>query len=161
MQRTHLPVYGVGPICVAVMLFFFLAFGLFECLGSLNSGKAHLPHVLFWGVGCLLIVLGIWIWIQAVIVAKINCAILENHLVTDGIYSWVRNPIYSAIAMALSGFAMLSANLWALLLPCIFWADITILMKSTEEKWLAECYGQEYLDYCSKVNRCIPWFPKQ
>lgn len=27
-----------------------------------------------------------------------------------------------------------------------------------EEKWLAELYGQEYIDYCKKENRCIPWF---
>lgn len=56
---------------------------------------------------------------------------------------------------------MLSANLLSLLLPCIFWVDITILMKSTEEKWLAECYGREYMDNGNQVNRCIPWFPKQ
>ena len=34
------------------------------------------------------------------------------------------------------------------------------LLKNTEEKWLEELYGQEYIDYCKKVNRCIPWFPK-
>ena len=35
------------------------------------------------------------------------------------------------------------------------------VLKNTEEKWLSELYGQEYLDYCKKVNRCIPWFPKK
>lgn len=33
-------------------------------------------------------------------------------------------------------------------------------MKHTEEKWLAALYGREYADYCKRVNRCIPWFPK-
>ncbi len=161
MKRKHLPIYGVGPLCVAVMLVFFLAFALLERSGCLDGGKMRLLHIPFRGIGCLLIVLGIWIWIQAVAVAKISRAVLENHLVTEGIYAWVRNPIYSAIAIALTGAAMLSATLWSLLLPCIFWADITIFMKSSEEKWLARCYGQEFSDYCRRVNRCIPWFPKQ
>ena len=34
-------------------------------------------------------------------------------------------------------------------------------MKSTEEKWLADLYGQEYEDYCARTNRCILWFPKR
>ena len=38
---------------------------------------------------------------------------------------------------------------------------MTIFLKNTEEKWLSELYGQEYLDYCKRVNRCIPWSPKK
>jgi hypothetical protein len=33
-----------------------------------------------------------------------------------------------------------------------------IVLKKTEEKWLYKMYGEEYLDYCKRVNRCIPWF---
>ena len=45
--------------------------------------------------------------------------------------------------------------------PIICCGYMTIFLKNTEEKWLSELYGQEYLDYCKKVNRCIPWFPKK
>lgn len=38
---------------------------------------------------------------------------------------------------------------------------MTVLMKNTEEKWLYALYGQEYLDYCKRVNRCIPWPKRQ
>ena len=34
-------------------------------------------------------------------------------------------------------------------------------LKNTEEKWLANLYGQEYIDYCKRVNRCIPWLPRK
>lgn len=33
-------------------------------------------------------------------------------------------------------------------------------MKFTEEKWLADLYGREYVEYCKNVNRCIPIFKK-
>jgi len=29
-------------------------------------------------------------------------------------------------------------------------------MINTEEKWLKDLYGKEYIDYCKEVNRCIP-----
>lgn len=44
--------------------------------------------------------------------------------------------------------------------PIICWAYMTIFLKLTEEKWLWKQYGQEYKEYCQKVNRCIPWFPR-
>lgn len=160
MKKEHLPVYGVGPICVTSMILFFIVGVGLDYFGYLNSGKTSLLYVPFMIVGIILIVLGVFIWIQAVIVAKIDKAILDNKLITTGIYSYVRNPIYSAIAMTLTGISMLFANFWLLLLPFIFWLEITVFMKNTEEKWLLKYYGQEYVDYCKKVNRCIPWFPK-
>ncbi len=158
--KEHLPLYGVGPICVATMVFLFLAAIIMRYFGFLDSGATEIFRVPLIIAGVILIVLGVYIWIQAVIVSKIDRAILENQLLTTGIYLWVRNPIYSAIAMALTGAGLLFANIWFLLLPILYWLVITFLMKFTEEKWLAERYGQPYMDYCKNVNRCIPWFPK-
>ncbi len=160
-KRTHLPVFGVGPLCGISMAGFLLAGILLHHFGCLDSGKAEAFRVPFLTLGIILILLGVWIWVQAVLVTKIDQAVVRNCLVTTGIYAWVRNPIYSAIAIALTGIALLAANFWLLLLPPIFWLDITVLMKLTEEKWLTEQYGQAYLDYCKRVNRCIPWFPKK
>ena len=43
----------------------------------------------------------------------------------------------------------------------VFWALLTVMMQVTEEKWLLEQFGDEYREYCKRVNRCIPWFPKR
>lgn len=160
-QKEHLPVFGVGPLCGISML---LIFGIGVYLhfnGYLDSGKIKELQIPFFILGGILILFAVWIWIWAVWIQKIDQEIKKNHLVTTGIYAWVRNPIYAAIAIALTGFALLLVNLWLLLLPCIFWIEITVLMKFTEEKWLEERYGQAYLNYCKRVNRCIPWFPKR
>ncbi len=160
-KKEHLPIFGVGPLCVASMVLLLFVGLLLRHYGYLDSGKIEPLQVPFMVVGIILIVLGIWIWIQAVLVSKIDEAIRINHLVTTGIYLWVRNPIYSAIGMALTGIALLFGNVWLLFLPLLYWLDVTVLMKCTEEKWLTERYGQEYLDYCKRVHRCIPWFPKK
>ena len=55
---------------------------------------------------------------------------------------------------------MIYGNLWLLILPVLYWLFLTVLMKCTEEKWLKNLYGVEYEEYCWRVNRCIPWFPK-
>lgn len=161
MKKEHLPVFGVGPFCGISMLLFFIVGALLSHFGYLDSGKIPAMRIPLIVIGVLLIALGVFIWVQAVIISKIDKAVVDNKLLTTGIYAWVRNPIYSAIAIALTGLALLFSNLWLLLLPVIYWLDITILMKNTEEKWLTEQYGQEYIDYCKQVNRCIPWFPKR
>lgn len=37
---------------------------------------------------------------------------------------------------------------------------LTAVLINTEEKWLLEVYGDEYAEYKSRVNRCIPWRSK-
>ena len=160
-KKDHLPVYGVGPVCVYLMVGLLIGGIVLRQLGLLESGAAPQLRWLFWLLGAVLIGLGVLIWVRAVIVDRVGDSILKNELVTTDVYAWVRNPIYSAIAMALTGIGLLFCNLWLLLLPVLYWLDITVLMKCTEEKWLRALYGQAYEDYCRRVNRCIPWFPKK
>ena len=160
-KKDHLPVYGVGPVCVYLMVGLLIGGIVLRQLGLLESGAVPGLRWLFWLLGAALIGLGVLIWVRAVIVDRVGDSILKNELVTTDVYAWVRNPIYSAIAMALTGIGLLFCNLWLLLLPVLYWLDITVLMKCTEEKWLRALYGQAYEDYCRRVNRCIPWFPKK
>ncbi|WP_455257201.1 methyltransferase family protein [Peptoniphilus asaccharolyticus] len=89
---------------------------------------------------------------------KIVKGIRENRLVTEGIYAYVRNPIYSAWLFICNGVLFLGRDIWLIGLSFIFYFYLTILVKFTEEKWLLELYGKEYEPYCKQVNRVIPWF---
>lgn len=42
-----------------------------------------------------------------------------------------------------------------------FQVGVTAVLKMTEEKWLKALYGDEYISYCRRVNRSIPWFSKK
>lgn len=88
--------------------------------------------------------------------SKIADNIQKNRLVTTGIYAAVRNLIYSAYLFAYTGVLLFACNLLLLILPFFYWIFMTQLLKATEEKWLFALYGQEYAEYCRKVNRCIP-----
>lgn len=132
--------------------------------GVLDSGKlaGNILIVIMAILGIILFVEGFLIWKYAAIGKDcIDKYIKSNELCKTGAYSIVRNPCYSGIMYMCSGAIFIAHNVWLLLLPIFFWVGMTILMKKTEEKWLTELYGQEYVDYCKKVNRCILWFPRK
>ena len=156
-KKEHLPLFGVGPIYVySIALLTLLAF-LYRNLSLFEAGKLTFFRIPLLILGAILIALGMIIWIMAVIVSKVDDNIKKNHLVTTGIYAWVRNPIYSAFMIANTGIILIIGNAFFFVLPFVYWLFMTVLMKHTEEKWLRNLYGQEYEDYCNRVNRCIPW----
>lgn len=160
-RKKRLPMYGVGPVYCGGIIALTAAGLALTAAGRMpvaRTGPFRLPML---GMGALLIGSGAWLWWSAVFRSRVGDHIKSGTLVTTGAYAWVRNPIYAAFLMACTGALLLADNLWLLVLPAAYWLYLTALMRCTEERWLAERYGREYLEYCRDVNRCIPWFPKR
>lgn len=157
-RKAHLPVYGVGPVYGAGIILITVAAAALSFAKLIPVFQYAALKIPFTVIGILTALIGFFVWYQAAF--RIDKYIISNQLCTDGIYAAVRNPCYSGIMLMCTGGLFAANNLYLLLLPFIYWAAMTILMKNTEEKWLFELYGQEYTDYCKKVNRCIPWFPR-
>ena len=158
-NQEHLPVMGVGPVCIAIMIAFTaagIALVKFNMLTSGDVGGGAIA-VLFVIAGILCIAGGIILWYAAVFSAKINITIKSNRLETGGVYAIVRNPIYSAFLFICIGALLFCRNWYILILPPLFWVYLTVFMKLTEERWLSERFGEEYKAYCKRVNRFIPW----
>ena len=157
MKKDHLPILGVGPLYVITIV-------LITIIGIFLSATRFIPVITFTNmrwifilIGILCFAIGITLWLRAVIIDRLDAHIIKNELVTTGVYAYVRNPVYSAFMFVCTGVLMIYGNLVLLLLPIIYWGFMTVLMKSTEEKWLEDLYGQEYIQYLQRVNRCIPW----
>ena len=158
MKKNTLPVFGVGPI-YAVSCLLLTAFGLFlKKKGFLNGGDLPGLKSEAMRIGFMLIFIGVALWIYAVLIQRISKEISSGHLVTIGIYSIVRNPIYLAFLCVCTGILVTAHNVYLLIFPIIFYIFLTVLMKQTEEKWLLKKFGTEYAEYCKHVNRLIPWF---
>lgn len=156
----QLPLYGVGPVFGAVIV-------ILTLVGIYLDSEFIVPKLTIMAIdsyvpaiGVVFIVLSIVLYLQGAFFSKLDTHIKENELVTTGVYSCVRNPIYSAILFLSIGVLLLYKNLVLLIFPVIGWVFLTILMRCTEEKWLEEVYGEEYLNYKKHVNRCIPFFPR-
>lgn len=157
MKNKHLPLFGVGPIYViAIIVLTILGIGLSH-FGYINFITAGKFKIIFRVLGITFIFLAVFMWSRAVILENIDEYIKNNKLVTTGIYTYVRNPIYSAFMFLCSGTVLIYDNVILFVLIPIYWGFLSIFMKLTEEKWLRDLYGEEYIEYCKNVNRCIPW----
>lgn len=133
-KTTKLPIFGVGPIYVITCLLLTI-FGLcLDYFGFLDFAKLPKVRAFMFILGSIFIIGGVILWVKSVIFSKISEKIKSGLLVTDGVYSIVRNPIYSAFLFIFTGCLLFTYNLCLLVLPFIFWAFLTILLKNTEEK---------------------------
>lgn len=92
-------------------------------------------------------------------VVRHRTTVIPHHpvaqLVTTGIYRLTRNPMYTGMAVASIGGALLVGSYWPLLtLPA---AVLTVrrIVIEPEERYLAERFGQRYAEYRSRVRRWL------
>ena len=82
------------------------------------------------------------------------------HLVTTGIYSYVRNPMIIGVLIILSGEALAACSkniaIWAI----VFFIINNLYFRIYEEPELERKFGKSYRDYRKKVPRWIPLFGK-
>ena len=160
-EGQKLPLFGVGPYIVygmaAVTIIAIVVFNYILKIGRLTAPWT----IIFRIIGSVLIALGLIIWFIGALRSGMDENIADNKLKTDGIYAWVRNPMYSGWWILIIGISLMWANAWVLITSFINWLIMTVALKNTEEKWLLDLYGDEYAAYKKRVNRCIPWFPKR
>ena len=156
MEKSSLPVFGVGPIYVITCsLITMLAFYL-KRQGFFQAGEVTPFNLVFQIFGIILILTGVFFWIYAVLVQNIAHEIQSGKLVTTGIYSVTRHPIYTAFFFIFSGILTTAHNLFMLGFILFFYLYLVVFMQNTEEKWLAKKFGREYLEYAKRTPRILP-----
>ena len=150
MDENNLPHFGVGPYLVLII-------GIITISSSICSFYHLIPiyeinelNMVFLILGIILIILGIIFLIYALLISKIHSEIDNNNLITTGIYAYVRHPIYAAFFYIATGLILITQNIILFILPVIFWAFLTVAMIKTEEKWLIDKFGNDYIDYSKK-----------
>ena len=78
-----------------------------------------------------------------------------TEIVTQGPYTFTRNPLYVQMVLGCIGFAMLLRNIWILLLtPLCAWA-LQVLAILPEEAYLEQKFSESYRLYKSRVRRWL------
>jgi protein-S-isoprenylcysteine O-methyltransferase Ste14 len=81
-----------------------------------------------------------------------------EQLVVGGLYRYVRNPMYVAVAAIIVGQALLLGQLWLLLYAAAFVAVTAAFVHWYEEPTLRRQFGAEYEAY----RRAVPgWWPRR
>ena len=83
-----------------------------------------------------------------------------KHLVVQGLYRYVRNPMYVGVTTSLMG-ELLIARTAALALYCGCWlAAVNLFIIGYEEPTLRRLFGASYEQYTRTVGRWIPRLPR-
>jgi protein-S-isoprenylcysteine O-methyltransferase Ste14 len=84
-----------------------------------------------------------------------------QRLVTYGIFSWMRNPLYVGNLLIWIGFVVGSGVLWFLPIAIVLFAIEYTLIVRYEEGVLESIFGAEYLAYKARTPRWFPRPPKE
>lgn len=87
---------------------------------------------------------------------NIQPEVKSNTLIQDGVYRWIRNPMYSGILIffipvTIQEVSLIKTFFYGLLLL------VFILKVHREEFFLLEKFGEEYRRYKAKTSRFIPY----
>jgi protein-S-isoprenylcysteine O-methyltransferase Ste14 len=130
-------------------------------LGLLLDRRSHLPflprgveHIIGWPlIGGGVALLAWFLQTMRDAGAPVRCDRPVPRLTTDGPFGYSRNPAYLGLAMIYAGIAVLRNALWAILpLPVLLFIIQRELI-GREERYLERAFGEEYLDYKTRVRR--------
>ena len=78
-----------------------------------------------------------------------------NKLITSGIYKYSRNPMYLGLLMIVISTSIFYLNIFSIITPMLFYFWINRFQIKSEELFLTEKFGKEYLLYKTKTRRWI------
>ena len=113
------------------------------------------PRTVFLVAGIVLLVVGVPMLLVAARAATI--AYNSDKLATTGIFSLVRNPIYSAWIIFIIPGLVLMSRLWPLFLTPVVAYLVFKARIGRENEYLERHFGDDYRHYKSNVNELVPF----
>jgi protein-S-isoprenylcysteine O-methyltransferase Ste14 len=109
-------------------------------------------------VGVILVTAGLGLALLAITVFRSAGTHVEpwkpsTALVTQGIFAWLRNPMYVGTILMLAGMAILLASDWMLVMTFVFVLVIHFGVVLREEIYLDAKFGEAYRQYRANVPR--------
>lgn len=146
----------MGVILVAVLPFYIPGGKLGVLSGSFlpNTREFQYFGVLLMVVGC-----GFAIWARFILGTNWSgtVTVKKDHvLITRGPYAWVRHPIYTGILLGLVGTGMVVGTLIYVVTVAAVGLSLWLKLR-TEETFMVETFGQQYMTYRQRVKALIPY----
>jgi len=141
------------------ILFVVLQFALFVAFAfEIGSMRIFFPVFLFWA-GVFILVVGALITLVAVLQLNVHLSpfpspLPGSRLIVNGVYKFVRHPIYTGIMMGFFGFAIIADSGYKLMVAAIL--SVLFYFKTIyEEKRMMEVYP-DYAQYKQRAGRFFP-----
>lgn len=117
------------------------------------------PAALFW-FGVLIFVVGAFITLTAALQLNFNLSpfpspLPGSNLIENGVYKFIRHPIYTGLILSFFGFAIISDSGYRLVIATVLF--LLFYYKTIyEEKQLIDKFP-DYLEYKNRSGRFFPW----
>jgi protein-S-isoprenylcysteine O-methyltransferase Ste14 len=146
---------GVGPIILSIMgVYAAAALAVHYAFYGLFAVRA-IPSVCLVVAGCLLTGIGVPLCVQSV--RTVRRAFRKGRLVTEGVFSVCRHPVYASALVCMTGVTLFFRSWLLLTVPVVGYLAARIFVRE-EDAYLEEKFGQEFLDYKRRVNPLFPTF---
>ena len=112
-------------------------------------------------IGLVVIFIGISVAILAFVKNKfgnfnIRPDIKDNCiLITTGIYSYIRHPMYTSVLVSMFGILLVYINTFEIIIYIILLINMFVKMFYEESLWI--CTSKEYVAYIKNTKRLIPY----
>lgn len=111
-------------------------------------------------IGCFLFLVSGFMAVSAFIAliknkTPFNTANPTEKIVCEGSFRFSRNPMYLALLLLSGGAAIVTGSVWLVLALLILFILLKRFAIIPEEKYLADKFGKEYLDYKASVRRWL------
>jgi protein-S-isoprenylcysteine O-methyltransferase Ste14 len=146
--QSHLVQLFCGVIFVLILVVDLLFLQITKQLGD------SIPLVLRFSVFGFLIIISLT-FIRSSHDNVLAPPVESQRLVVEGVYSYVRHPMYFGTLLIYLAFLVLSFSLISVI-PLVFSLFLYNIIAKYEEKELEKIFGDKYLEYKRTVNR---WFP--
>jgi len=121
--------------------------------------KIGLPDWVRWlgvGIGVICVILIYWLFSSIGSgITPTSATRQEHHLVTHGIYRWVRHPLYSVGSTFFVSFGLMSDSWFIALLGVLAFIGMAIRLPK-EEANLIKKFGDEYREYMKTTGAFLP-----
>ncbi len=128
----------------------------FIILGILNWNSSI--TLLLWRIisGGFLVFAGSFIFTWGVATLKLNrtFGLKGNKIISNGPYKFTRNPQYLGLFIFIGEFMILTSSI-LVLISGILGIILFMIFPFSEEPWLKQQFGEEYIGYCNRVRRFI------
>jgi protein-S-isoprenylcysteine O-methyltransferase Ste14 len=147
-------IFGIGPKLLGLALAYSIIPAALTMVYPGFFAITSVPPGILYSFGGILLTLGLALWLLSIF--PLLKGFTQGKLCTTGVYSIVRNPMYSAFILFFVPAITMFIRSWIMFtIPMVMCLIFNKLIRA-EELYLEGQFGEEYLKYKSAVNSLIP-----
>ncbi len=153
-DNKKLTFWGASPIIFTITIAYTIPVIIINYFLKPFFEINFIPYKILITIAVFLLCLGIPVYI--IIIKVLKAAYKKRQLITNGIFSVCRNPLFAAVIILILPGIILFFNSWLLLtIPCFMYFIFKIFIHR-EEYLMEKEFGQKYVKYKNNTSAIFP-----